>query len=372
MPLHIPSVMRGRGYDDNRSNTRKHSFSCQPQPPHRHFISHIRRRTLSDKRSNRSLTPPPDLDDYMPSNIAADVDAIHEAQDEEIGGRNKIKGNEINDTGDYNEAEEVESILRKSQRTTVEDADENDATVSPVAAVQMDEVLIPFTAVTTSFGLYEWLVMPQGMKNSPSVHQRRVNNALCDYLGKFCHIYLDNIIISSDTIEQHTKHIRLIMDALRIHQLYCNQKKSKFYLYEVEFLGHQILRHGIEPDNSKVAHIVEWPKPNSPGDIQKFLGLTQYLASFLPKLAEQTAVLNKLTDLKDHQWPGWSDTHHKAFLAIKNLMLLADCLTVINHDNPGDNKIWVTCDASNVWTCTVLSFGTTWETAHLWLTTRYS
>ncbi len=54
---------------------------------------------------------------------------------------------------------------------------------------------IPLTAVSTPFGLYEWMVMPQGMKNSPSVHQRRVNDALRDFIGKICHIYLDDIII---------------------------------------------------------------------------------------------------------------------------------------------------------------------------------
>ncbi len=81
---------------------------------------------------------------------------------------------------------------------------------------------IPLTAVNTPFGLYEWTVMPQGMKNSPSVHQRRVNEALRQYIGVFCHIYLDDIIIWSQSLEEHQEHVRLIMNALRTERLYCN------------------------------------------------------------------------------------------------------------------------------------------------------
>ncbi len=74
---------------------------------------------------------------------------------------------------------------------------------------------IPLTTVNMPFGLYEWTVMPQGMKNSPSVHQCRVNEALQQYIGVFCHIYLDDIIIWSQSLEEHQEHVQLIMNALR-------------------------------------------------------------------------------------------------------------------------------------------------------------
>ncbi len=66
---------------------------------------------------------------------------------------------------------------------------------------RLDEASIPLTAVNTPFGLYEWTVMLQGLKNSLPVHQRRVNAALRKFLGEFCHIYLDDIIIWSETLE---------------------------------------------------------------------------------------------------------------------------------------------------------------------------
>ncbi len=78
----------------------------------------------------------------------------------------------------------------------------------------MDPASIPLTAVTTPLGLYEWTVMPQGLKNSPAVHQRRVTTALHDFIGNFCHVYLDDIIIWSDSLEEHMAHVKLIMDTM--------------------------------------------------------------------------------------------------------------------------------------------------------------
>ena len=84
---------------------------------------------------------------------------------------------------------------------------------------------IPLTAVTTPFGLYEWTVMPQGLKNSPPIHQRWMNLALCEHIGKFCHIYIDDIIIWSNSIDEHKWHINIIMKALKSANLFCNKKK---------------------------------------------------------------------------------------------------------------------------------------------------
>src|ERR1700691_5304689 len=94
---------------------------------------------------------------------------------------------------------------------------------------------VHLTAGTTLFGLYKWLAMPMGLRNSPPIHQRRMTLALRELLGKICHIYLDDIIIWSDTIEQHTKHIRMVLTALREAKLYCNPKKCHFYLLEMDF-----------------------------------------------------------------------------------------------------------------------------------------
>jgi hypothetical protein len=121
---------------------------------------------------------------------------------------------------------------------------------------------------------------------------------------------------------------------------------------------------GIEANSSKVDKILDWPVPKSTSDVRAFLGLVRYIAVFLPKLAEFTAVLTPLTVKSfDKCFPEWTAEHQTAFDAIKGLVVGHECLTVIDHANPGDNKIFVTTDASDLCTGAVLSWGPTWESA---------
>jgi hypothetical protein len=167
---------------------------------------------------------------------------------------------------------------------------------------------IPLTAVTIPFGLYEWLVMPMGLRNAPPIHQRRMMAALRDQIGKWCHIYLDDIIVFSDTIEEHTQHLRLVLDVLRKAPLYANPKKCKFYQLEVDFLGHHLSQRGIEANSSKVEHILQWPTPKNATDVRSFLELTRYVAVFLPKLAEFMRILTPLTTKEARKsFPEWSE-----------------------------------------------------------------
>jgi hypothetical protein len=194
-------------------------------------------------------------------------------------------------------------------------------------------------AVTMPLGLYEWLAMLMGLRNSPAIHQRQMTAALREHLGKICHIYLDDIIVWSDTVAEHTKHIELIMASLRKARLYCNPNKCKFFQHEVDFLGHHISERGIEPNSSKVEKILKWPVPKSSTDVRAFLGLVRYISVFLPKLAEYTCILTPLTTKECRKnFPAWTTDHQTAFEAIKALVVGADCLTVIDHENPGKTK----------------------------------
>ena len=147
---------------------------------------------------------------------------------------------------------------------------------------------VHLTAVTTPFGLYEWLAMPMGLRNSPPIHQRRMTAALRELLGKICYIYLDDIVIWLDTVEQHTKHVQLVLAALHKAKLYCNPKKCHFYLLELEFLGHHISACGIKANTSKVDKILNWPVSQNTTKVRSFLGLVRYISGYLPNLADFT------------------------------------------------------------------------------------
>ena len=73
---------------------------------------------------------------------------------------------------------------------------------------------IHLTAVTTPFSLYKWTAMPQGLKNALPIHQCQMNASLRPLIGKICHIYIDDIVIWSNTVAEHVKHINMVMNAL--------------------------------------------------------------------------------------------------------------------------------------------------------------
>ena len=146
--------------------------------------------------------------------------------------------------------------------------------------------------------------------------------------------------------------------------IYHNQTKSNLFATELFFLGHIISGTGIKPDPCKTNHIAAWPQPTTATNVREFLGLTRYIATFLPALAEHTSIITPITTKECDQWfPTWITEHQTAFESIKRLVLGADCLTIINYKDKESN-IYVTTDASDHCTGAILSFGKTWETAH--------
>ena len=229
---------------------------------------------------------------------------------------------------------------------------------------RMNPEHVHLTAVNTPLGLYEWLVMPMGLKNAPAIHQRRVTAALRQYLGKICHIYLDDIVIWSQTVEEHERNVRSILQALQEARLYINPNKTNIFCLEIDFLGHHISSRGIEADGKKAEWIINWPLPKSATDIRSFLGLVRYLADFLPALAEHTRVLTELT-MKDSEkkFPTWTDRYQNSFDAIKTVVVSRECLTTIDLSKLPEYKIFVTTDVSDKRSGAVLSFSNTWASA---------
>ncbi|KIK43351.1 hypothetical protein CY34DRAFT_32994, partial [Suillus luteus UH-Slu-Lm8-n1] len=83
-------------------------------------------------------------------------------------------------------------------------------------------------------------------------------------------------------------------------------------------------------------------------DVRAFLGIVRYLSDHLPNVAEHTRILTALTTkAAELNFPPWEDAHATAFQAIKDLVVSPHCLTTIDHDNPGNNKLFLTCDASD-------------------------
>jgi len=140
---------------------------------------------------------------------------------------------------------------------------------------------IVLMAIMTLFGLYGWMVIPMGLHNSPPVHQQRVANALWELIGKVCHIYLDNIIIWSLSLEEHENHVQFAEWWWIVWgNMGCNwmERNWNFFCTEVDFLGHHISSWGIKVNSSKVDKILNWPVLKLVSGMWAFLGLVRYIS----------------------------------------------------------------------------------------------
>jgi hypothetical protein len=151
------------------------------------------------------------------------------------------------------------------------------------------------TAFRTCYGSFEWLVMPFGLTNAPASFQRFMNDIFGDMLDKSVLVYLDDILIYSDDIDQHRHHVQEVLSRLRKHGLYAREDKCEFHKTQVEFLGYILSERGLEMAQDKIETIQNWPEPRKVKDIQSFLGFTNFYCHFIKNYSAITVPLTWLT-----------------------------------------------------------------------------
>ncbi|XP_016326514.1 LOW QUALITY PROTEIN: RNA-directed DNA polymerase homolog [Sinocyclocheilus anshuiensis] len=119
------------------------------------------------------------------------------------------------------------------------------------------------TAFVTPYGHYEYLVMPYGLTNAPSVFQDFMHEVLREFLHRFVIVYIDDILIYSRSQAEHRQHIAEVLQRLREHHLFLKAEKCTFHQPTVQFLGYNIDCTGIQMDEGKVAAITSWPEPTT-------------------------------------------------------------------------------------------------------------
>ena len=207
---------------------------------------------------------------------------------------------------------------------------------------------IPKTAFTTPDGHYEFLVLPQGLSNSPATFQSVMSKVFAPYLNKFVFVYLDDIGVASDTPEQHIEHLRLVLQTLREHGFHARADKAQWAKPEIKFLGHLVGSDGVRMDPSKVESVRTWPTPRNPSELRSFLGLANYFRRFIQGYSTMVARLNDLLH-KDAKW-SWSRLHDAAFENAKTAITTAPVLALPDFEKPFE----IITDASIVGTGGVL------------------
>lgn len=197
------------------------------------------------------------------------------------------------------------------------------------------------TAFRTKYGLFEYLVMPFGLTNAPSTFQHLINFVFHDMLDKFVVAYLDDILVFSNTKEEHERHVKQVLGRLKENKLYAKAEKCEFYAEEIEFLGYLISSKGIRMDPAKVQSVVEWPQPKNIKEIRGFLGFANFYRHFIKNYSKLVAPLTDLT--KTTRKYEWTDRAQKAFEVIKHAFAEGD---IIHHFDP-KAPITIETDASD-------------------------
>ncbi|KAJ0506020.1 putative nucleotidyltransferase, Ribonuclease H [Helianthus annuus] len=137
------------------------------------------------------------------------------------------------------------------------------------------------TAFKARDGLYEWMVMPFGLSNAPSMFMRLMNHIFKPFIGRCVVVYFVDILVYSSDVACHLLHLRDIFIVLRDQKLYGNGNKCHFMTSEVIFLGYLVSGTGIRMDESKVSAITTWPTPKSLHDVRSFHGIASFYRRFI-------------------------------------------------------------------------------------------
>ena len=168
--------------------------------------------------------------------------------------------------------------------------------------------------------------MPFGLTNAPAAFMDLMHRVFHPYLDRFVVVFVDDILIYSETEEDHEDHLRVVLQTLRDHQLYAKFSKCEFWLTEVRFLGHVASASGVSVDPKKVEAVMSWERPKSVFEIRSFLGLAGYYKRFIEDFSRLAAPMTKLTR-KEVKFE-WNDSCERAFQELKRRLTSAPILVV--------------------------------------------
>ena len=196
--------------------------------------------------------------------------------------------------------------------------------------ILMDELSIHKTTFIVPWGVYECLKMPFGLKNNPSEFSRIMYLILGDL--EFVIIYIDDITVHSQTIEEHFEHLSIVFQRLKKANLKLNPKKCVWFRTDLNLLGHNVSAAGIRMDSRKIMAVQNFPIPNTLLLLLCFLGMTGYYRRFIKNYASIVAPLQQqlkkdLDVAKSHEKPEQQLVKHqqKRRLKISKLEWTEEC-----------------------------------------------
>jgi len=218
------------------------------------------------------------------------------------------------------------------------------------------------STVTTPDGNMVSQVIQIGDCNAPATYQALMNHLFSAYIGRFMDIYLDDIVIYSNTLTEHVGHVKTVLDILIREKLYLSRSKLRFIANELKILGRIIDDEGIRMDAEKVDSILNWKIPTNRDLLRGFIGSVGYLADDIPNVRIPMGVLSAITG--DTVPFRWGYTEQRAFDEVKALVHHAREHRRVPLDYlEGAPTIWMITDGCSTGISGLISQGNDWRTA---------
>lgn len=205
------------------------------------------------------------------------------------------------------------------------------------------------TAFSSGYETYIFTRMPLGLRSSSHSFNRALRIVLADLLGKILFVFLDDVLIFSDSVPQRLERLEMLFSKLREHNLKLAPKKCNFLMSKMTFLGYQISDQGIEPDPAKTSAMIKFPQPKNVKAIKSFMGMINYYSRHIPKLAEKAKPMYQL--LKKGSKFIWTPECTKAFEYFKTCLTSPPLLKFPDFQEP----FYLTTDASKTAISAILS-----------------
>ena len=157
--------------------------------------------------------------------------------------------------------------------------------------------------------------MSFGLTNTPAAFIDLMHRVFQPYLDQFVMVFVGDILIYSQSEDEHEDHLRIVLQTLRDHHLYAKFSKCEFWLTEVKFLGHVVSAVGVSIYLKKVEAVMSWERPKSVFEIRNFLRLAGYYRRFIKDFSRVAVPMTRLTQ-KGVKFE-WDDLCEKAFQELK-------------------------------------------------------
>ena len=199
-----------------------------------------------------------------------------------------------------------------------------------------------FMSFYTPFGTFRTKVMQQGDCNAPATFLKLMNWIFAEQIGRDVYVYLDDILIFSKTKEEHIASLKELCDKLRQHKLFGNRSKTMILPDTLSILGHTITSKGLSAEPQKILKVGNWSTPTKRKELQGFMGIVNYLSTYVPHLATVPAPLTRLC--RDTVKFKWEPIHDASLQQVKDIISTKAILKPINYEST--NPIFLITDAS--------------------------